>query len=43
VAGVALIVPTTWQDETCFRVCIVNPRTRFEALVPLLDDMERWG
>jgi glutamate/tyrosine decarboxylase-like PLP-dependent enzyme len=40
--GVALIVPTTWRDETCYRVCVVNPRTEIEQLSSLLDDMERW-
>ena len=29
-AGVALIVPTTWQGETCYRVCLVNPLTTVE-------------
>ena len=26
-AGVALIVPTWWQDAVCYRVCIINPLT----------------
>lgn len=37
--GVALVVPTTWQGATCYRVCIVNPRTTLEHLVAVLDDM----
>jgi glutamate/tyrosine decarboxylase-like PLP-dependent enzyme len=37
--GVALIVPTTWQDDVCYRICLVNPRTELDALVALLDDM----
>ena len=37
--GVALVVPTRWRTETCFRVCIVNPRTQITALCDLLDDM----
>ncbi|MET0579338.1 MAG: pyridoxal-dependent decarboxylase, partial [Ilumatobacteraceae bacterium] len=26
-AGVALIVPTTWHGQRCYRVCLVNPLT----------------
>jgi glutamate/tyrosine decarboxylase-like PLP-dependent enzyme len=37
--GAALIVPTKWQGETCYRVCVVNPRTTPGALAALLDDM----
>jgi glutamate/tyrosine decarboxylase-like PLP-dependent enzyme len=37
--GVALVVPTTWQGEVCYRICLVNPRTELDALVALLDDM----
>ena len=37
--GAALIVPTKWQGETCYRVCVVNPRTTATALAALLDDM----
>ena len=37
--GVALIVPTSWQGEACFRICVIDPRTDIAALVPLLDDM----
>jgi glutamate/tyrosine decarboxylase-like PLP-dependent enzyme len=37
--GVVLIVPTSWHDETCMRVCIVHPDTRVDALTALLDDM----
>ena len=38
-AGVALIVPTWWQGECCYRVCLVNPQTTEEMLTALLDDM----
>jgi glutamate/tyrosine decarboxylase-like PLP-dependent enzyme len=37
--GVALVVPTSWQGEPCFRVCIVNSRTELDHLVAVLDDM----
>jgi len=39
-AGVALIVPTTWAGETCYRICIVDPRTTLAMLRPVLDDLE---
>jgi glutamate/tyrosine decarboxylase-like PLP-dependent enzyme len=38
-AGVALIVPTRWQERTCYRVCLVNPQTTLEMLTTLLEDM----
>jgi glutamate/tyrosine decarboxylase-like PLP-dependent enzyme len=37
--GVALIVPTTWRGEICFRICLVNPLTTIGMLDGLLDDM----
>ena len=37
--GIALIVPTTWRGEVCYRVCLVNPLTTLEMLEQLLDDM----
>ena len=37
--GVALIVPTTWQGDTCYRICLVNPVTTVDMLTALLDDM----
>ncbi len=37
--GVALVVPTHWRDQTCFRICVVNPRTTIDALRTVLDDM----
>ncbi len=37
--GVVLIVPTRWRGDTCYRVCIVNPRTDIVALRRVLDDM----
>lgn len=38
-AGIALVLATHWQDECCYRVCIVNPLTTIEMLSALLDDM----
>ena len=38
-AGVALVVPTWWHGEVCYRVCLVNPLTTLEMLTALLDDM----
>ena len=38
-AGTALVVPTTWQGTTCYRICIVNPLTTTEMLSSVLDDM----
>ncbi|MBT5137969.1 MAG: aspartate aminotransferase family protein, partial [Acidimicrobiaceae bacterium] len=37
--GVALIVPTRWHDELMFRMCFVNPRTRSERVLRVLDTM----
>ena len=41
--GTALILPTTWQEKTCYRVCIVNPLTTTDMLSELLDDMAAFG
>jgi glutamate/tyrosine decarboxylase-like PLP-dependent enzyme len=38
-AGVALVIPTTWRGETCYRICIVNPRTTIDIVRGILDDM----
>ena len=38
-AGVALVVPTWWQGEVCYRICLVNPLTTSAMLSELLDDM----
>jgi glutamate/tyrosine decarboxylase-like PLP-dependent enzyme len=38
-AGLALVLPTTWRGERCFRICIVNPLTTKEMLAEILDDM----
>ena len=40
--GVALLVPTTWKDEACMRICLVNPRTRLDEVQSLLDDLARF-
>jgi glutamate/tyrosine decarboxylase-like PLP-dependent enzyme len=37
--GVALVVPTSWRGRTCWRICLVNPKTKLDDLVALLDDM----
>jgi glutamate/tyrosine decarboxylase-like PLP-dependent enzyme len=42
-AGFTLIVPTTWQGERCYRVCVVNPLTTAEMLAEILDDMAAYG
>ncbi len=42
-AGVALVVPTRWQDRICYRVCLVNPLTTDEMLSSLLDDMAEFA
>ena len=41
--GVALILPTSWRGERCYRICVVNPLTTLDELVELLDDMARFG
>jgi glutamate/tyrosine decarboxylase-like PLP-dependent enzyme len=38
-AGVALVVPTSWQGEPCLRLCIVDPRTQLADVTALLDDL----
>ena len=38
-SGAVLIVPTTWHDEICYRVCIIDPRTTIEMLRLVLDDL----
>jgi glutamate/tyrosine decarboxylase-like PLP-dependent enzyme len=42
-AGVALIVPTWWRGEICYRVCLVNPLTTLAMLTALLDDMASYA
>jgi glutamate/tyrosine decarboxylase-like PLP-dependent enzyme len=42
-AGLALVLPTTWNGERCYRVCIVNPLTTHEMLAEILDDMTDFG
>ena len=37
--GVALVVPTTWDDAPCLRICIIHPKTELERLLELLDDL----
>lgn len=38
-AGEALVVPTSWGDSPCLRLCIVDPRTRLADVTALLDDL----
>ena len=40
-AGLALVLPTTWHGERCYRVCMVNPLTTPEMLAEILDDIDR--
>lgn len=42
-AGVALVVPTSWQGEVCYRICLVNPLTTAAMLSELLDDMAAYA
>lgn len=42
-AGFALIVPTSWRGERCYRICVVNPQTTTELLSEILDDMAAFG
>ncbi|MBA3287268.1 MAG: hypothetical protein H0U21_04470 [Acidimicrobiia bacterium] len=42
-AGVALVVPTVWQGEPCYRTCVVNPLTTEAMLSSILDDMTNFG
>ncbi len=42
-AGLALVLPTTWHGERCFRVCMVNPLTTPEMLAEILDDMSDYA
>lgn len=42
-AGLALVLPTTWRGERCFRVCMVNPQTTPDMLAEVLDDMTEFG
>ena len=37
--GHFLIVPTSWHDESCLRICLVHPCTDSAALSALLDDL----
>jgi glutamate/tyrosine decarboxylase-like PLP-dependent enzyme len=37
--GVALVVPTSWKGGSCLRLCIIDPRTRLDAVTALLDDL----
>lgn len=41
--GFALVVPTTWRGERCYRICVVNPLTDLDRLTGILDDMEAFA
>lgn len=38
-AGTCFVVPTTWQDETVLRLCIVNPATSVADIDAMLDTL----
>jgi L-2,4-diaminobutyrate decarboxylase len=38
-AGVAFVVPSSWQGETVLRLCIVNPLTTAEQVGEMLDTL----
>jgi glutamate/tyrosine decarboxylase-like PLP-dependent enzyme len=38
-AGIALVVPTSWQGAPCLRLCIIDPRTPLADVTALLDDL----
>jgi glutamate/tyrosine decarboxylase-like PLP-dependent enzyme len=37
--GLAFVVPTAWQGETCLRLCIVNPITSVEDISLIVDSL----
>jgi hypothetical protein len=37
------VLPTTWNGERCYRVCLVNPLTTHEMLAEILDDIADFG
>jgi glutamate/tyrosine decarboxylase-like PLP-dependent enzyme len=41
--GVALVVPTRWHVETCYRVCVVNPLTTLDTLTAITADMLKFS
>jgi glutamate/tyrosine decarboxylase-like PLP-dependent enzyme len=38
--GIAFVVPSSWQDETVLRFCIVNPRTTVEGIAQIIDTLK---
>jgi glutamate/tyrosine decarboxylase-like PLP-dependent enzyme len=38
-AGRSFVVPTTWNDETVLRICIVNPRTTIDDIADIVDSL----
>jgi hypothetical protein len=38
-SGESFIVPSSWNGETVLRFCIVNPRTRRQHLIEILDSL----
>jgi len=38
-SGESFVVPSSWNGETVLRFCIVNPRTRRQHLVEILDSL----
>jgi glutamate/tyrosine decarboxylase-like PLP-dependent enzyme len=39
-AGITFTVPTSWQGETCLRLCIVNPETTEADIALVLETLE---
>ena len=37
--GLAFVVPTSWQGETCLRLCIVNPETTVKDIEMVLESL----
>jgi glutamate/tyrosine decarboxylase-like PLP-dependent enzyme len=37
--GTVLIIPTSWKGTSVFRICIVSPDTRADAVLGVLDTM----
>lgn len=37
--GLAFVVPTSWQGETCLRLCIVNPETTVQDIEMVLESL----
>ena len=38
--GITFTVPTTWNGETCLRLCIVNPETTVKDIELVLETLK---